>query len=103
MKPETLKSILSLVRNADNRTSGVGGSGSDVRDIGDKSKQSVTSDGRDSGSDDVTRDVICEESSPECDKMVDAALESRRSANESCDPSQDEQMRLATEGLYHMI
>jgi len=90
-----------LVRNADGRTPAPAVSGN-VRDIdgigGDKSQHCVTSHGRDTGSDDVTRDVIGEGSSLVGDAVVDAATESRRSASESCDASQDEQMRLAAEG-----
>ena len=98
VKPETLKSILSLVRNTDNRTSAVDGSSSSsgIRDIGgvggDRSQQCVTSHVRDTGSDD--------ERSPAVDDAVlDAAAESQRThASESCEATQDEQMRLASEG-----
>ena len=96
MKPETLKSILSLVRNADGRTSAVSGStSSSIKDDGDKSQHGVTSYIRDAGSDDVTRDVTGERSSPVGDAAVE---EPRRSASETCDALQDEQMRLANEG-----
>ena len=94
VKPETLKSILSLVRNTDKRSSAVDNASS-CRDIaGEKSQQCVTSHGRDTGSDDATGDVIGEGSSP----VVDAEAESRRSATDMCDATQDDQLRLATEG-----
>jgi len=92
VKPETLKSILSLVRNADSRTSAVGSSSS-IKDVG--GADGVTSHIRDTGSDDVTCDVTGEGSSPVGDAAVD---EPRWSATETCDALQDERMRLATEG-----
>jgi len=94
VKPETLKSILSLVRNADGRTSAVSSSSSSsIKDVG--GADGVTSHIRDTGSDDVTCDVTDEGSSPAGDAAVD---EPRWSATETCDALQDEQMRLATEG-----
>jgi len=105
VKPETLKSILSLVRNTDNRTtSGVDNSGGVSRDIigSDKSQQCVSSHGRDTGSDEAPRDVIGEvQAAPVGEAAVDAvAVEWRGSTSELCDAAttQDEQMRLATEG-----
>jgi len=94
VKPETLKSILSLARNADNCTSAVGSGSSGPAD-GDKS--GVTSHGRDTGSDDVSRDVTGERSSSESDES-ESQRDALRSESESFDPSQDKQMRLATEG-----
>jgi len=95
VKPETLKSILSLVRNADGRTSAVSSSSSSssIKDVG--GADGVTSHIRDTASDDATCDVTGEGSSPAGDAAVD---EPRWSATETCDALQDEQMRLATEG-----
>ena len=103
VKPETLKSILSLVQNADGRPIG----GRSNTGAVDGSKASSLH-GRETGSDDVTRDVIDDGSSaPGGDAgVVDngTTADSRgRSApaSDSCTAaaaSQDEQMRLASEG-----
>jgi len=109
VKPETLKSILSLVRNSDSRASAIDTSSSSIRDTtgavgGDRPQQCVTSH---TGSDDVTADDVTGEVSPrvDCEAVVDAvAVSSQRLASE------DEQMRLASEGepvavlyRYHCI
>ena len=83
-----------MVRNTDKRSSAVN-SGDSCREIGgEKSQQCLTSHDRDTGSDETTGDVIVEGSAP----VVDADAESRRSETETCDATQDDQMRLATEG-----
>jgi len=88
VKPETLKSILSLVRNADSRSSG--GSTRDAvgADV-DRAQQCVTSHAK---TDDVIDDVaIGDRCSSRCDVTVDADVTSHSD-------TQEEQMRLATEG-----
>ena len=102
VKPETLKSILSLVQNADGRPIG----GRSNTGAVDGSKASSLH-GRETGSDDVTRDVIDDGSSaPGGDAgVVDNGTADSRGrsapASDSCTAaaaSQDEQMRLASEG-----
>jgi len=99
VKPETLKSILSLVRNSDNRPSAIDTNSNreTTRAVGgDKSaQQCVTSH---TGNDDVTADDVSGEVDGEA--VVDSMDQSQRSTtSEACDATtQDEQMRLASEG-----
>jgi len=91
-----------LARNADSRISAISNSNnsssSNIRDVDgvgdDKTQRCVTSHGRDTGSEEVTGDVVGDGLSLAGDVVDDAASELRRSANEPC----DELMRLATEG-----
>ena len=101
VKPETLKSILSLARNSDSASPAVDG-----RVDGERSRD-VTSQCRDAGSDDViSRDDAAvgdaqqsdeSESSQRSDQRSDPRS-APRSGIESFEPSQDRQMRLAAEG-----
>jgi len=102
VKPETLKSILSLARTADSCTTPAVVGGMRHADV---ETSGVTSHGRETGSDDTSRDAATGErsssssgDSPAVDDS-ESQISAQRSGIESFDPSsQDKQMRLATEG-----
>ena len=93
VKPETLKSILSLARNSDSASPAVDG-----RVDGERSRD-VTSQCRDAGSDDViSRDDAAVGDAQQSDESESSQRSAPRSGIESFEPSQDRQMRLAAEG-----